>query len=113
MNVTSYERVRYFVLYKVRLSRLTTYDRLRFFDLSYFTHGNATTFTEDEKTLAIFQTNAIKAGANDVGLFPLIARLNHGCSSAFNSVYTWRDEEGVLVVHTLRPVKRWEVRLET
>ncbi|KAH9179263.1 hypothetical protein EDB89DRAFT_1926225 [Lactarius sanguifluus] len=57
--------------------------------------------------LAIFQTNAVAAGPN-VGLFPTMARLNHGCSHAFNSVYSWREREGVLVVHALKDVKKGE-----
>lgn len=58
--------------------------------------------------LAIFQTNAVAAGA-DVGLFPRMARLNHGCSRAFNVVYSWRDQEGVLVVYALRTIKKGAV----
>jgi hypothetical protein len=58
--------------------------------------------------LAIFQTNAVSAG-EAVGLFPRMARLNHGCSSAFNAVYSWREREGVVVVHALKPIKEQEV----
>lgn len=57
-----------------------------------------------EVHLAIFETNAVAAGPN-VGLFPMMARLNHGCSGAFNSVYSWREREGVLVVHALKDIK--------
>ncbi|KAI0304399.1 hypothetical protein B0F90DRAFT_1705391 [Multifurca ochricompacta] len=57
--------------------------------------------------LAIFQTNSVAAGPN-VGLFPTMARLNHGCSHAFNSVYSWREREEVLVVHALKDIKRGE-----
>ncbi|KAI0300251.1 hypothetical protein BC826DRAFT_992282 [Russula brevipes] len=57
--------------------------------------------------LAIFQTNAVAAGS-DVGLFPTMARLNHGCSGAFNSVYSWREREGVLVVHALKDINKGE-----
>jgi hypothetical protein len=39
-----------------------------------------------------------------------MARLNHGCSGAFNSVYHWRDNEGVLVVHALKPIRKGQVR---
>jgi hypothetical protein len=59
----------------------------------------------DEVVLAIFQTNAVAAG-NGVGIFPRMARLNHGCSSAFNVVYTWREQEGVLVVYALRDIQK-------
>ena len=58
-----------------------------------------------ELQLAIFETNAVAAGSN-VGLFPRMARLNHGCSGAFNSVYSWREREGVLVVHALKDIKK-------
>lgn len=58
-----------------------------------------------ELQLAIFETNAVSAGSN-VGLFPTMARLNHGCSGAFNSVYSWREREGVLVVHALKDIKK-------
>jgi|SRR5712671_1691653 len=57
--------------------------------------------------LAIFQTNAVAAGSN-VGLFPTMARLNHGCSGAFNSVYSWLEREGVLVVYALTDIKYGE-----
>lgn len=57
--------------------------------------------------LAIFQTNAVAAGSN-VGLFPTMARLNHGCSGAFNSVYSWREREDVLVVHALKNIDKDE-----
>lgn len=60
--------------------------------------------------LAIFQTNAVSAGAK-VGLFPRMARLNHGCSSAFNTVYSWREKEGVLVVYAIKPIKAGEACL--
>ncbi|KAG5341127.1 hypothetical protein C0989_011350 [Termitomyces sp. Mn162] len=64
----------------------------------------------DEVALAIFQTNAIAAGKR-VGIFPRSARMNHGCSSAFNAVYTWRDKEEVLVVHALKKINKGEVWL--
>ena len=65
--------------------------------------------SESEKALAIFQTNGIQAG-DKIGLFPRTARLNHGCSSAFNAIYSWREKEGVLVVHALKSIKAQEVR---
>ena len=58
--------------------------------------------------LAIFQTNAVAAGQG-VGLFPRMARLNHACSHAFNSIYSWRDDEGILVVYALKDIKQGEV----
>ena len=61
----------------------------------------------EQLPLAIFQTNAVAAGPN-VGLFPIMARLNHGCSHAFNAVYSWREREGVLHVRALKDVKKGE-----
>ena len=58
-----------------------------------------------ELQLAIFETNSVAAGSS-VGLFPTMARLNHGCSGAFNSVYSWREREAVLVVHALKDIKK-------
>ncbi|KAG6831959.1 hypothetical protein H0H92_006560 [Tricholoma furcatifolium] len=66
----------------------------------------------DELALAIFQTNAV-ATSKGVGLFPQMARLNHGCSSAFNAVYTWRDKEEVIVVHALKKILKGEEILTT
>ncbi|TRM61145.1 hypothetical protein BD626DRAFT_406364 [Schizophyllum amplum] len=62
--------------------------------------------------LAIFQTNAVSAG-DMVGIFPRMARLNHGCASAFNSVYSWREREGALVVHALKPIPEGSELLTT
>lgn len=62
----------------------------------------------DEVALAIFQTNAVAAG-DGVGIFPRMARLNHGCSSAFNVVYTWREWEKALVVYALKNIRKGEV----
>jgi SET domain len=78
-----------------------------FYNLSYVNLPKDLSPEEVAKQLplAIFQTNAVAAGS-DVGLFPMMARLNHGCSSAFNSVYSWREREGVLVVHALKDIKK-------
>lgn len=40
-----------------------------------------------------------------------MARLNHGCSSAFNVVYSWREDEGLLVVYALKKILKNEVTL--
>jgi len=80
-----------------------------FYNLSHVNLPENLTPEEFSKQLplAIFQTNAVAAGSN-VGLFPVMARLNHGCSRAFNSVYSWRGREGVLVVHALKDIKKGE-----
>ena len=35
--------------------------------------------------------------------------MNHGCSRAFSAVYSWREEEGVMVVHAIRDIKKGKV----
>ncbi|RDB17815.1 SET domain-containing protein 5 [Hypsizygus marmoreus] len=88
--------------------------RQAFLDLSYVNFPEDVDPEEhpDSVALAIFETNAVAAG-DGVGIFPRMARLNHGCSSAFNVVYNWRDKEGVLVVHALKSIKKGEELLTT
>ena len=62
----------------------------------------------EEVALAIFKTNAVAAGEK-VGIFPRTARLNHGCSSAFNAVYSWREKEQALFVFALRDISKEDV----
>ena len=90
--------------------QLSPSDHEAFFNLSYvnFPSGLDPETHRDEVALAIFQTNAVTAG-NSVGIFPRMARLNHGCSSAFNVVYSWRDRERALVVHALKAIKKGQV----
>ncbi|KAH8114591.1 hypothetical protein DFH11DRAFT_1508453 [Phellopilus nigrolimitatus] len=106
------------VLIKQHLSLLSPSKRNEFYSLSYVTPANdqvpasTESLSDDEVALAIFQTNAISAGEN-AGIFPWTARLNHGCSAAFNSVYSWRPGEGIIVVHALKSVKRGDELLTT
>ena len=90
------------------VQRLEPEQAASFYNLS---HVNLPQNLPEESTeqlpLAIFQTNAVAAGP-DVGLFPIMARLNHGCSHAFNSVYSWREREGALLVHALKDIKKDE-----
>ena len=51
------------------------------------------------------------AAGSDTGIFPIVARLNHGCSAAFNAVYSWRDKAGQLVVHAIKHIHAGEVHL--
>jgi hypothetical protein len=74
------------------VSQLSPEQRDQFNALSHHAHAIA---KNDEIPLAKFQTNAISAG-DKVGIFPKTARLNHGCSSAFNVAYSWRNDEQVL-----------------
>lgn len=99
-------------LIRSSLALLSPSDRASFYNLSYVNLPAHITpdhpAWDDALALAIMQTNAISAG-DDTGIFPRTARLNHGCSSAFNSVYTWREHEGVLVVHALKPIHKGQV----
>ncbi|KAJ7242823.1 hypothetical protein B0H12DRAFT_1023389, partial [Mycena haematopus] len=87
-----------------------------FLNLSYvhvhFPEGMDPETNPAEVALAIFQTNAVAAG-DRAGIFPRMARLNHGCSSAFNVVYTWRDREQQLFVHALRNISKGQQELLT
>ncbi|TFK70366.1 hypothetical protein BDN72DRAFT_856973 [Pluteus cervinus] len=91
------------------LGQLPVEGRDAFWNLSYVNFPRELVPEEhpDEVALAIFETNAVSAG-DSVGIFPRMARLNHGCSGAFNSVYSWREREGALYVHALKPVKKGE-----
>ena len=93
------------------LNKANAFDRKAFFNLSYVNFPKNLNPADhlDEVALAIFQTNAVAAG-NDVGIFPRMARLNHGCSSAFNVVYTWREVQNVLVVYALKDIRKGEVQ---
>jgi len=92
------------------LAKLGRDEQEAFFNLSYVNLPQHLDPDEhqDEVKLAIFQTNAVAAG-DGVGIFPKMARINHGCSSAFNAVYTWREKEGTLYVHALKAIGRGEV----
>ncbi|KAJ7288577.1 hypothetical protein C8J57DRAFT_1430632 [Mycena rebaudengoi] len=85
-----------------------------FYNLSYvhFPKGLDPNDHPEEVALAIFQTNAVAAG-EAVGIFPRMARLNHGCSSAFNSVYTWRQSQEALFVYALRDIRQGQELLTT
>jgi len=93
------------------LAKLSRNEQEAFFNLSYVNFPQHLDPDEDlnEVRLAIFQTNAVACG-DGVGIFPTMARINHGCSSAFNAVYTWREKERTLYVHALKAIGRGEVR---
>ena len=94
-----------------KIIQLTGEEQEAFFNLSYvnFPEHLSPQAHVAQLALAIFQTNAVSTGPEEVGIFPSMARLNHGCSSAFNVVYMWRPEEQSLVVHALKDVKKGEV----
>ncbi|KAF8195503.1 hypothetical protein BJ912DRAFT_957233 [Pholiota molesta] len=102
-------------LIAAQLAALSPAERATFHNLSYvnFPEHLDPHDSPDEVALAIFQTNAVSAGQN-VGIFPRMARLNHGCSSAFNVVYTWREEGGgYLIVHALKSIPKGRELLTT
>lgn len=92
-------------LIQSKVSALSAAGQASFYALSYAKPNTSETHIPFE----IFQTNAISAGKAGTGLFPRTARLNHGCSKAFGAVYSWREEEGVLVVHAIRDIKKGKV----
>ncbi|KLO05931.1 SET domain-containing protein [Schizopora paradoxa] len=97
------------VLINRTLAPLSYAQRISFFSLSFMPEDVE---GYDAIALATLQTNAISA-ADGIGIFPTTARLNHGCSSAFNAVYSWRDREQILVVHALKAIRRGEEILTT
>jgi len=90
------------------VSSLPAFSREAFFALAH-----DTSLSSSAIPLSIFQTNAINAGEDGIGIFPRTARLNHACSSAFNMVYSWRPRERVLVVHAIRAVEKGQELLTT
>jgi len=91
---------------------LTPSQRESFWNLSYVNVPDELDNEENREVvaLAIMQTNAVSAGEN-VGIFPRMARLNHGCSSAFNVVYFWRENEQVLTIYAMKPIKKGQARV--
>jgi hypothetical protein len=75
-------------LIETAISKLSEQDRKKFDSLSFQTAPNS---TGAEQNYARFVTNSFSAGESN-GLFSLLARLNHGCSSSFNAAYHWRDD---------------------
>lgn len=92
------------------LSKVTKEEEESYWALSHHAVDSKTTTSQkyqDEKVLSIFQTNGISAGPDRVGIFPRTARLNHGCVAAFNSVYSWREDEQILGQLNLLSASRW------
>jgi len=97
-----------------KVQNLTLVDRESYMNLSYvgLPEWVDPRTQHEEVGLAIFQTNAVSAG-DSVGIFPHMARLNHGCAGSFNSVYSWREKEEVLVVHALKSIRQGQELLTT
>lgn len=85
------------------LKKLDGEDRNRFLSLSNpwqnLSSSNISNY------IGILQTNAISIGSNQLAIFPSLSRINHGCAGASNSVYNWREKEGVEVVHATRLIE--------
>ncbi|KAJ1307421.1 hypothetical protein OPQ81_001523 [Rhizoctonia solani] len=96
-------------LIRSTVAALPLTDQTTFFALSYAKPN----VSEPDIPFEVFQTNAISAGQRGTGLFPRTARLNHGCSKAFGAVYSWRDDEGVLVVHAIKDIPKGQEILTT
>jgi len=92
------------------LAKLSGYEQEAFLNLSYVNFPQHLDPDEhpNEVGLGIFQKNAVATG-DGVGIFPTMARINHGCSSAFDAVYTWREKERTLYGHALKAIDRGEV----
>ena len=92
------------------LPKLTKSEQVALFNLSYTRlPPNLSKDNLDydaQVALAITQTNGIAVGVRGVGVFPNASRMNHGCSRAFNAVYSWRENEQKLVVYAIRPIKQ-------
>jgi hypothetical protein len=89
------------------VKKLGRKEREAYLSLSYAnfpSHLDARVYPE-EVALAIFKSNSVAAGEK-VGIFPRMARMNHGCSSAFNAVYSWREKEEALFVFALRSISK-------
>ncbi|KAJ7644316.1 hypothetical protein FB45DRAFT_736700 [Roridomyces roridus] len=95
------------------LNDLDASDREAFLNLTYvhFPEGLDPETHPEEVALAIFQTNAAAAG-DGAGLFPLFSRLNHGCSNAFNVVYSFSLSQRALFVYALKDIERGQELLD-
>ena len=94
------------------LAKLSGKEQEAFFNLSYVNFPQHLDPDEhpNEVGLGIFQKNTVAAGDGvGVGIFLTMARINHGCSSAFDAVYTWREKERTLYGHALKAIDRGEV----
>ena len=93
-----------------QVKKLGRKEREAFLSLSYvnFPSNLDRRVYPEEVALAIFKSNSVAAGGT-VGIFPRMARLNHACSSAFNAVYSWREEEETLFIYALRNISKGDV----
>ncbi|EGG04480.1 uncharacterized protein MELLADRAFT_108480 [Melampsora larici-populina 98AG31] len=85
------------------LKKLDGEDRNRFLSLSNPWQNQS--LSNISNYIRILQTNAISIGSNQLAIFPSLSRINHGCAGASNSVYNWREKEGVEVVHATKLIE--------
>ncbi|KIY61535.1 SET domain-containing protein [Cylindrobasidium torrendii FP15055 ss-10] len=90
-----------------QISTLSEAEREAFYGLSYVPAD------APDVSPAIISTNAVAVGNGGIGVFPTMARLNHGCAGAFNVVYSFREATGEIVVHALRNITKGEELLTT
>ncbi|KAH9819450.1 hypothetical protein DFH28DRAFT_25302 [Melampsora americana] len=85
------------------LKKLDGEDRNRFLSLS--NPWQNLSLSNISNYIGILQTNAISIGSNQLAVFPSLSRINHGCAGASNSVYNWREKEGVEVLHATKRIE--------
>jgi len=73
---------------------------------TYF--GLANSNLHDDPGVSIFQTNAVSVGPGKGGVCPKMARLNHACLGGVNSMYSFQENTGNIVVHALRDIQEGE-----
>lgn len=73
---------------------------------TYYNLSKPASSGDPDVTELVFRVNSVAVGDGSAGVFPTIARVNHGCARSFNSVYHWKAEEGVGVLHALKPIKK-------
>jgi hypothetical protein len=73
--------------------------------LSLTYHASAAEKETMDKLGIIFRTNAYNTGAR-IGLFPKIARINHGCRP--NTSYYWNEKLNKRIVYATRKIKAGE-----
>lgn len=93
---------------QIAVDAISGEDRSRFLSLSNSWENRTFNGVEMNKHAGILQTNGIKSGHGFMAIFPSIARINHACTGAVNAVYSWREHEGVQVVHVTKPIEAEE-----
>ncbi|KAH9214369.1 hypothetical protein DL95DRAFT_523919 [Leptodontidium sp. 2 PMI_412] len=64
--------------------------------------GDSTAVPPNPDLLTIFRSNAYNTGTSHIGLFPLIARINHSCRP--NAVNYWSERLGKRIIYAGRDI---------